>query len=191
MSFSVLVIPEDPTNDHYMLRPIVGALMRSAGKPRAKVQILTDPAAQGVEHMLSQEFLGLVAKRYPMVDLFIICVDRDGKPGREESLAHFTGVMQEQAREGARVLSSAAHQEIEVWCLAAMLDLPRDWGWSDVRTHEHPKETYYEPYARQRGLLDGPGDGREIIGREAAQRYRSIASRCNEVAALEEAVANV
>ena len=41
MSFRVLVIPEDPLQNGHILRPLVQAIMRDAGKPDAKVKVLT------------------------------------------------------------------------------------------------------------------------------------------------------
>jgi hypothetical protein len=38
----------------------------------------------------------------------------------------------------------------------------------EVREEVHPKEVYYLPFARQRGLSAEPGEGRKTLGREAA-----------------------
>lgn len=185
MSFSVLVIPEDPTKDQYVLAPLFSALMAAVGKPNARVRVMTDPAAQGVDQVLDADFLETVVRRYPMVDLFVLAVDRDGRPGREDSVRHHTEGARAHLRESSFFLGTCAHQEIEVWCLAGMQDLPKEWRWAEVREEPHAKELYYEPYASRRGLLDAPGDGREQLGREAAGRYRSISSRCPELSALE------
>ncbi|AKT42767.1 hypothetical protein [Chondromyces crocatus] len=72
----------------------------------------------------------------------------------------------------------------EVWLLAGH-DLPKDWGWQDVRSHEHPKEAYYRPFAKSRGVLEEPAEGRGVLAKEAASRYARIRSLCPEVAALE------
>ncbi|MFO1523674.1 MAG: hypothetical protein U1G05_16920 [Kiritimatiellia bacterium] len=37
MSFKVLVIPEDPTNNGYILKPLVQAILDDAGRPQARV----------------------------------------------------------------------------------------------------------------------------------------------------------
>ena len=47
MSLKVLVIAEDPTNNGYILKPLVSRLLEECGKPNTKVQILTDPKADG------------------------------------------------------------------------------------------------------------------------------------------------
>ena len=49
MSFRVLVIPEDPTHNGYILKPLVEMVLESAGKAAAKVSILTSPRLRGHE----------------------------------------------------------------------------------------------------------------------------------------------
>lgn len=88
MSGRVLIIPEDPTMDHYVLQPVITAACRHVGNGRAIVRVLRDPAVQGVDQALSREFIHLVISRHPMVDLFLICVDRDGKGARDEAVAN-------------------------------------------------------------------------------------------------------
>jgi hypothetical protein len=49
-----------------------------------------------------------------------------------------------------------------------------------------PKERYYDPYVTSRGLASAPYEGREILGLEAAQRYKRIRARCpQDVRSLE------
>lgn len=188
MSFNVLVISEDATHDHYVLKPVVKALVAAAGKPRAVVRVLSDPAAHGVDQALKLDFLRLVLSRNPMTHLFLLCVDRDGRPGREEELAHRERELTGLLGASQQFFGTAAHQEIEAWCLAGMDDLPREWSWQEVRAEPHCKEVYFRGHAQARGLAGGPGEGRETLGREAARRYASIRSRCPEVADLEERV---
>jgi hypothetical protein len=189
MSFNVLAIPEDATKDHYILRPILDALLKAAGKSQAKLRVLTDPAVKGVDWALNDAFLLEIVGRYPMVDLFLLCVDRDGLDGRDQAVFDRETRVQSSLTDSQSFLGTAAHQELEVWCLAGMENLLTGWRWNDVRSEPHPKETFYMPYAEDRGLLDAPADGREILGREAAKRYASIRSRCPEVATLQKRVA--
>ena len=86
-------------------------------------------------------------------------------------------------------LAEHAWQEIEVWVLAGMQDLPADWRWKDVRAERHPKEPYYDGYARARRVLDSPYEGRAILAQEAARSYQRIRQLCPEdVAALDERI---
>jgi hypothetical protein len=42
------------------------------------------------------------------------------------------------------------------------------------------KERYFEPLARERGVIDGPGGGRKTLGEEAARRLDRIRQKCRE-----------
>lgn len=43
---NVLVIPEDFRKDQYMLKPIISAMMKKLGNPRAKVKICPEDIAE-------------------------------------------------------------------------------------------------------------------------------------------------
>ena len=49
---NVLVIPEDPTWNGYVLKPLTRTLMTVAGKPKAKVKLLERPRLRGYAHAL-------------------------------------------------------------------------------------------------------------------------------------------
>ena len=76
-------------------------------------------------------------------------------------------------RNGYKFFAENAWEEIETWVLAG-LDLPGSWRWADVRAEVHVKETYFEPLAEQRGVGDGPGGCRKVLGREAARNIPAI-----------------
>jgi len=65
-----------------------------------------------------------------------------------------------------------AWQEVEVWALAGV-DYPDDWVWAEVRDERDAKEQYFEPLAKERKLLDEPGEGRRTLGRRAYASNRS------------------
>lgn len=125
-----------------------------------------------------------------MVEIFLLLVDRDGIESRRQAL----DLLEEKAKThlGADkriLLAENAWQEIEVWALAGQ-NLPDNWRWQEIRSEVHPKERYFEPLARQRGLLIEPGQGRTTMGREAAQNYARVRSRCPEdIGALESRLA--
>ncbi|SMF94517.1 hypothetical protein SAMN02949497_1835 [Methylomagnum ishizawai] len=183
---NVLIIPEDFRKDQYLLQPIVAALLSHLGKPRAKVTVLKDPLLGGVARALDFQQLKPIIERYRgMVDVFLLCVDRDGEQSRRLRL----GNLESQARailpENRIFLAENAWQELEVWALAG-LDLPKEWAWRDIRAERDPKERYFKPIAERRGLLDEPGEGRRTLGIEAAKRYAKIRQRCPEdIQALE------
>ncbi len=127
-------------------------MMAAVGKPKAKVQILTDPLLGSVTAAMSWSNLEEIFDRYGMVNLFLLIVDRDLDSNRRIALDN----LEKRAENRCVLLAENAWQEIEVWALAAQ-DLPRKWKWADVRSEQHPKEVYFEPFALSRGLQDEPG----------------------------------
>ena len=84
----VLVVPEDFNKDQFILRPLFSRLLASIGKPRAKVRVCHDPLLGGVGEALKVERIAEIVDRYGGgVRIIILCVDRDGKPGRRQRLA--------------------------------------------------------------------------------------------------------
>lgn len=187
---NVLVIPEDFPHDQYVLKPIVEAMLAYLSRRRANVRVCTEPRLRGVAQALRWERIQEILDQYQsMVDLFLLIVDRDCERTRRVALDN----LEQQARAylppSRLFFAEHAWQEIEVWAIAGQ-DLPADWRWQDVRNERDPKEKYFLPLARQRGLLDEPGEGRKRLGIEAAARYDRVRQLCKEdVAALEAAVA--
>ncbi|CAD5924546.1 hypothetical protein NO108_01263 [Planktothrix rubescens] len=177
----VLVIPEDFRKDQYMLKPIIKAMMSHLGKTKAQVQVCQDPLLGGVNEALKLENILAIIEQYRgKADLFILCVERDGKEGRKQALNKLE-------QEAAKILTSRqslllvenAWQEIEVWVLAGY-DLPSEWKWQEVRREEHPKERYFIPLAKQQNLLETPGEGRKIMAEKAAGNYKRLQQLCPE-----------
>ncbi|MBR8834429.1 MAG: hypothetical protein DSM106950_10440 [Stigonema ocellatum SAG 48.90 = DSM 106950] len=186
---NVLVIPEDFRKDQYMLKPIFMAMMKEVGKPNVKVRVCQDPLLGGVNEALKWERIKEIIERYKgMVNLFLLCVDRDGKEGRKGALASIEQQAVNILTGGRLLLAENAWQEIEVWVLAGH-DLPSDWNWQVIRNEVNPKETYFLPLATQRKLLDAPGEGRKTLAEEAARRYERIRQLCPEdIADLEDRI---
>lgn len=173
---NVLIIPEDFRKDEFILRPIFRRLFATLRRPRAKVKICHDPLLGGIGEALKMERLSEVVERYRgMVDVFILCVDRDGESGRRHRLDQIEAAF----GEGRIFLCENAWEELETWLLAG-LDLPNDWRWQDVRAEVHVKEQYFEPLARSRGVSDGLGGGRKLLGEEAAGNINAIRTKCVE-----------
>jgi hypothetical protein len=183
---NVLIIPEDFRKDQYLLKPIITAMLDYLGKPQAKVRVLTDPLLGGIGQALNFRQIEAIIERYRgMVDLFLLCVDRDGMEGRRSQIDRIEAQAREILPDGGLFLGENAWQELEVWALAG-LDLPRDWVWQQIRAERDPKEIYFRPIAEQRGLMAEPGEGRKTLGAEAAKRYTRIRQLCSEdIQALE------
>lgn len=183
MSANILVIPEDPTFDGYILKPLVHALLEDVGKPNAKVNVCRDPHLGGIGEAMKWVRLEEIIRKYPMVDVFVLCVDRDGEAGREQALRQ----LEEQATTvlpaARHLLGCAAHQELEAWVLAGV-NLPGDWSWPAIRAERDSKEAYFEPLAEMVGVSSGPGGGRKTLAGEATSRLRRILTLAPELADL-------
>ena len=170
----LLVIPEDVTNDQYILKPLFEKLLKSIGKPHARVRICEERLG-GIGEATKSERIRKIVDRYDgMIDVLILCVDRDGDPGRRQRLDQ---IEEEFSEDGRRFLAENAWEELETWVLAG-LDLPADWRWADIRSEVHVKERYFNELAKDRSVADGPGNGRKDLGEEAARRINKIRRRC-------------
>ncbi|MDE2929646.1 MAG: hypothetical protein OXQ27_01820 [Chloroflexota bacterium] len=143
----VLLIPEDFRNDQYILKPIFERLCRDIGRSSLRVEVCLDPLLGGVTEALKSERVQEIVEQYPTIDIFILCVDRDGCEGRRQRLDQI------EAEFGDAFFAENAWEEIETWVLAG-LELPTDWNWRDVRAEVHVKETYFEPFAALRELSE-------------------------------------
>lgn len=172
---NILIIPEDFRNDQYLLKPIFTRLFGDLGKSKARVVVCNPPLLGGVVEALKSERLKEVIELYPMVDIFILCVDRDGVVGRKDRLieieAEFSGKK--------LFLAENAWEEVETWALAGV-DLPKAWVWSEVRSDVSVKENYFAQLAKAMGVADGPGKGRKAIGEAASRRIDAIMAKCPE-----------
>jgi len=169
----VLLIPEDFRYDQHILKPIFKGLFKDIGRPSLRVEMCLEPLLGGVAEALKSERLQEVVEQYPTVDIFILCVDRDGIVGRRQRLDQI------EAEFGDAFFAENAWEEIETWVLAG-LELPTDWNWRDVRAEVHVKERFFDRLAAQRGLSDAPGGGRKDLGVEAARRIDAIRRKCPE-----------
>lgn len=180
MSIRVLVVPEDPANNGYILKPLVSRMLAECGKPGAIVSVLTNPRAKGYVHakaLLREQLLD----RYRHMDLFLFLPDADGRDRRDE----FRDLEAEGERRGVRLLCCAARQEVEVWLLAGHRDKLEDRRWQDVRSDVSVKESVFKPFLAAHGNPKAAGGGRDLLMQEALGSYRSLLGVCEELAELE------
>lgn len=173
---NVLIIPEDFRKDQYILKPLFQRLFRTFGKPSARVVVCQDPLLGGIGEALKDVRLAEIVDRYAgMTDIFLLCVDRDGQPGRRLRLD------QVEATFGAErsFFAEKAWEELETWLLAG-LQLPANWNWLEVRAEVSVKEVYFHELARRRSISNRPGGGRKTLGEEASRRIDSIRQKCPE-----------
>lgn len=184
----VMIIPEDFRKDQYILKPLFTRLFQRLGAPPLDVYVCQDPLLGGIGEALNAENLAAIVEgQKGMMDIFILCVDRDGQEGRRRRLDQIEAEFQ-----GRCVFfAENAWEEIETWVLAG-LDLPSDWRWAEVRAEVDVKERYFEPLAVRRGLVNATeysrrglrsGESRrirQILGAEASRRIRAIRQKCPE-----------
>jgi len=141
-----MIIPEDFRKDRYTLEPIIKEMMTAVGKQKAKVVVCTDPLLGGIDQALRWERIKEIIDDYKhKVQLFLLCVDRDGKAERRARIDYLEEQASSILNQNQRFLGENAWQEIEVWVLAGH-DLPDAWSWSEIRQEINPKETYFVPF---------------------------------------------
>ena len=172
---NILIIPEDFRNDQYVLKPLFTRLMRTFNRPSAHILVCQDPLLGGVGEALKSERIAEIVEGYRDIDLFILCVDRDGETGRRQRLKQ----IEQEFGSNCPFLAENAWEELETWVLAG-LNLPPNWRWADVRAEVDVKERYFEPLAEQRGLSNALGGGRKALGEEAARSIDAIRQKCPE-----------
>ena len=172
---NILIIPEDFRKDQYILKPIFQRLIATLGSSTSRVRVCQDPLLGGVGEALKSSRIKDVIERYPMVHIFILCVDRDGRPGRRQRLDE----IEAEFGSDQTFLAENAWEELETWVLAGV-DLPSDWRWTDVRAEVEVKERFFDPLVDQLDLSASPGGGRKALGEVASQRIGAIRQKCSE-----------
>jgi hypothetical protein len=178
VSYSVLVVPEDPTHNGDILEPLIVRMLAQCGKPNARVLVLTNPKVQGYEH--ARQKLPEILERYRHFDLILFLVDADGK----DKAAVFEALESKAASNGLPLFCAAAEQEVEVWLLAGhaeKLEIP----WGEVRRDISVKENVFEPFLSKYGDRRRYGGGRDLLMREAVEKYDQILQRCPELQRLQ------
>jgi hypothetical protein len=177
MSFRVLIIPEDPIYNGFILRPLGEKIMRELGKTNARIEVLTNPKLSGFEHAKSQ--LDAICERYNHYDLILFLPDRDGKQTRDAVLEKITERLQE---EGYPFIATAAIEEVEAWLLAGhKTSLKRNWV--AIRGDAHIKENDFLEFINEYGD-DGPGQGRERLMRKTLRNFSGLCQTCSELRRL-------
>ncbi len=176
MSLRVLVIPEDPTYNGYILRPLVERMLEEVGKPRARVTVLTNPKLQGYDHAV-QAIRFELPERYAHWDLWLFLPDAD----RAQNLDELESAL---AEKGVRLLCCAAVPELEAWLLAGHRDRLK-LEWAEVRDHPSLKEEVFAAFLRAHGDLRSAGGGREMLMRQTLANYTGLLKLCPELARLE------
>ena len=93
---------------------MIQAMFAAAGKPRAIIEICSDPRLRGVQRALDWAEIEAILDQYPMVELFLLIVDRDGQAGRRQQLDSIENNAGQRLRAGRLLLAENCWQELEV-----------------------------------------------------------------------------
>ncbi len=133
----VLIIPEDPTVDQFVLKPIVTAIFKVLVRI-ARINVLGNPRLRSVNQSLDFKILERIIASYPQEDLFLLLLDRDCEETRIEKVkAREQSVL----RMNRKLFGCLAIEEIEMWALAVYEGtLPHSW--QEMRRECHPKGAF-------------------------------------------------
>jgi hypothetical protein len=174
----VMVIPEDPTLDQYILKPVMERMFLDLGR-RARVEVLANPRLRGVAQALDAATVARVMAMYPMIDLFCLMVDRDGVPERP---------VEARARETEhpdRLMVCLAVEEVEVWMLAVHRERLAA-SWQDIRSERDPKERFARPFLEAHAPRQSLGAGRVWAMRDLGNKWRGVLAVCPELEELKQ-----
>src|SRR3569832_2800050 len=79
----VLIIPEDQELDRYIAKPVIEAMFADL-KMTAQIDVLPEPRLRGINQALDGELLAQIIGDNPMVDLFLLIIDRDCNRDKNE-----------------------------------------------------------------------------------------------------------
>ena len=182
MSFNVLVIPEDPTWNGYILKPLTKALLDDAGKPNARVKLLENPRVGGYDQALSA-IRGELPDRYGFFDLWLFLPDAD--LASADAMDNLEADLQSR---DISLLCCPAQPEIEIYACAAFPDeLPGTWR--EARTHPRLKEEVFAPLLRRHGDPRQAGGGRGMMIERSLQNLQRLFRLCPETQRLRDRIA--
>ena len=182
MSFSVLVIPEDPLQNGHILTPLVRALMRDVGRPNAKVKVLTQPRVRGYDQAVKAIRDDLYAN-YGFMDLWLFFPDAD-RANWDAMRALETHV----AGKGVTLMCCATHPEVEIYACAAYRDHIRE-AWDQIRQHPRMKEEVFNPLLTEQGDPRRPGGGRDLMVAQSSGNLPLLFQLCPELRCLRDCIA--
>lgn len=173
----VLIIPEDPTLDRHVLKPVVERIFKDLDRS-ARVEVLREPHLRGVGQALDKDQVDEIIDDNRMIDLFVLAVDRDCNRWRNEEKAAARC-----AEHPDTLVAVLAREETEVWALAphrAELEV----GWSEVLASCDPKEAYFDPFVKAKGWAGTVGKGRKRAMRNFGSVWTGMKAVCPEIQKL-------
>jgi hypothetical protein len=175
------VIPEDPKNNGYILKPIIARVLTEAGLANPRVEVLSRSKLNGIAHA-KDAIRHDLASAYGWMNLWIFVPDAD-----RTNADAMNALERELAQKSVSLICCAAQPEVEAWMLAghrAKISVP----WPQVAGHPKFKEEVFDPFMEQHGFPDLPGNGRGRLTLETLANYPALKQFCPEIATLENRV---
>ena len=182
MSFTVLVIPEDPVLNGYILKPLAEAIMENAGKPAAKVKVLDKPRVRGYDHAV-RVIRNELPQTYGFKDLWLFFPDVD-----KATCGAMRALEERVAKQEITLLCCAAQPEVEIYACVAFLDDIR-CSWKEVRHHPQMKEDIFAPLLASHGDPRRPGAGRDMMINRSLENLPALFRLCPELRCLRNRIA--
>jgi hypothetical protein len=192
MSLNVLIVPENPTYNGAILKPLCERLLAECDRPRANIEVMANPRTNGYDNAKSL-FPKTILDLYSHKHLVLFLPDSDGQ-NRSAEFARLEAEFEQQAATIARpirLICCAAVPEVESWLLAGHQDKWKpDWQWGTMRADRSIKENYFGPFLQVHGQEQSryPDGGRKQLMLEALRNYAGIKQRCPELQKLEDRV---
>ena len=182
MSFSVLVIPEDPMLNGHILKPLAKAIMADAGRPAVKVDVLSNPRLRGYDDAV-KALRSRHLERYRFKDLWLFFPDADKATGDAmRALEKYV------AKQGIALLCCAAQPEVEIYASVAFRDhIPGSW--EEARRHPRMKEEIFEPLLAKHGDPRRAGAGRDLMISASLDNLHLLFRLCPELQSLRDRIA--
>ena len=181
MSFKVLVIPEDPTHNGYILKPLVKRILSDVGKPNAKVTVLTNPRLRGYDQAVKAIRDGTL-NRYKFFNLWLFIPDADrALPNAVERLEH------DLEKKSIPLICCPAQPEVEIYtCVHFRKDIAVSW--EGLRKAESMKENYFEPLLKKYGDPRRAGGGRDLMINKSLSNLQLLYQLCPELEDLKKRI---
>lgn len=182
MSFRVLVIPEDPLQNGYILKPLVQAIVGDAGRSAAKIKLLTNPRVRGYVQAVGA-IRNELPEAYGYMDLWLFFPDAD------RAVTKVMKSLETQVfANGITLFCCAPQPELEIYACAAFHDeVPATW--KEVRTHPRLKEEIFEPLLQKHGDPRRADQGRGLMVRRSLENLPHLFRLCPELKHLRNRIA--
>ena len=182
MSLTVLVIPEDPEQNGYILRPLVRAIMQDVDRPAAKVKLLTNPRLRGYDQAV-KTLRGKDLEIYSFMDLWLFFPDAD--KANDDAMR---AVEDHVATKGSTLMCCVAQPEVEIYAIAAFRDEVPE-AWEDMRHHPRMKEEVFAPLLARHGYARRHSKGRDRMINQSLRNLPLLYRLCPELQRLRDRIA--